>query len=151
MKNFYLFLTYVFGTIIAFLGLLIITFYFSFSYISPLIESIFSIKINLTYALFYIALSFLLSGFFMGIYSITKSSSEKSKFWIFFSSMFALGSFGFQLYKLAILGPTWIGIEFFGTNGNKLEAMYISGILFLINFLSLVVSFSVFWAETKKE
>jgi hypothetical protein len=65
--------------------------------------------------------------------------------------LFSLFSFIFQLYKLATLGPTWIGLEFFGINGNRIEAMYIAILIFLLNFLSLVLSFSIFSIELKGE
>ncbi|MDK2887022.1 MAG: hypothetical protein PWP54_1602 [Thermosipho sp. (in: thermotogales)] len=151
MKNFQIYLTYIFGTILFLMGLFFATFYFSFSYIAPLLQDLFSLNINLSISLLLISLFFIFSGSFLGIYSISKINSGKSKFWISLSSIFSLLSFLFQLYKLATLGPTWIGLEFFGLSGNRIEAMYISALIFLINFFTLVISFSIFWIEMKGE
>jgi len=151
MKNFQLYLSYIFGTLLFLIGLFFASFYFSFSYIAPLLQDLFSLTINLSFSLLFIALFFTFSGFFMGIYSISKINSGKSKIWILLSALFSLLSFAFQLYKLATLGPTWVGLEFFGISGNRIEAMYISALIFLLNFLSLVLSFSIFWIELKGE
>jgi uncharacterized membrane protein YozB (DUF420 family) len=151
MKNFQLYFSYIFGTLLFLIGLLFSSFYFSFSYIAPLLQDLFSLTINLSNSLLFISLSFTLAGIFMGLYSISKINSRQSKFWILFSALFSLFSFIFQLYKLATLGPTWIGLEFFGINGNRIEAMYIAILIFLLNFLSLVLSFSIFSIELKGE
>ncbi|MBO8160036.1 MAG: hypothetical protein H0Z24_00240 [Thermosipho sp. (in: Bacteria)] len=151
MKNFQLYLVYVYGVIIAFIGLLLLLFYFSFNYLSPIIEDFLGVQMNLTNAMLIISISFTLIGFFFGIYAISKINSFSSKFIIILSFLFSIISFVFQLYKLTIIGPTWIGIELFGTYGNKIEAMYVSAIVFLISFLSLVISASILFIEIRGE
>lgn len=133
------YLIYILGTLLSTIGLIFLSFYIAIFFFSPVIENIFSIDMNISSALLIIAISFTLNGFFIGFYSISKDSWEYANLWIIISFLLSFISFLFQLYKLASLGPTWLGLEFFGINGNKIEAMYICMMLFLINLAILVI------------
>ncbi|ANQ53078.1 hypothetical protein XJ44_00805 [Thermosipho affectus] len=137
------YITYLFGTILATFGFILFSLYISLFLFSPIIENIFAIDMNISSALLIISVSFTITGIFLGFYSISKDNWEYANIWIFVSIILSITSFIFQLYKLASLGPTWIGIEFFGTTGNKIEAMYIDMLLFIVNLCVLVITSTI--------
>ena len=131
--------TYILGTLLATFGLILFSLYIALFSFSPVIENIFSIDMNISSALLVISLSYIIIGFSLGFYSISKDKNDYSNLWIIISLMFSIISFFYQLIKLSTMGPTWIGIEFFGINGNRIEAMYIDMMLFLSNLVIMII------------
>lgn len=130
---------YILGTLLATFGLILFSLYIALFSFSPVIENIFSIDMNISSALLVISISYIIIGFSLGFYSISKDKNDYSNLWIIISSIFSIISFFYQLIKLSTMGPTWIGIEFFGINGNRIEAMYIDMMLFLSNLVIMII------------
>ncbi|ABR31688.1 hypothetical protein SU69_09360 [Thermosipho melanesiensis] len=131
---------YLFGTILATFGLILLAIYISLFFFSPVVENVFAINVNISYALLVISVSFATTGIFLGFYAISQNTWEYANIWLIVSLVLSIISFLFQLYKLASMGPTWIGLEFFGSEGNRIEAMYIDMLLFLTNLIVLITT-----------
>ncbi len=135
------------GFIIFFFGMVTLAIYFAILYLSPLISNLTGISFVSSRFLVLAFLSIIGSGVFLSFYPISKALDGNSSFHIFIAFVFSGLSLGIQLYKLAVLGPTWMGVEILGTSGNTNEMMYLSAAYFVFTLIIFALEFTILKQE----
>jgi len=134
------FVTFVFGfiSIVVYLGIL---------YLSPVISNLTGI-VFLTSRYFLLTLIMLtFAGFFTDSYPVSKAIDGNSSFHVIMAFGCSGVALGTQVFKLAISGPTWIGLDLLGSSGNTMEMMYLTAVYFVYSLILFVVEFTLLKGE----
>lgn len=126
--------------------------YFAILYLSPIISNLTGLTfVNSRFLV--LALSMLtVAGFFTSTYPVSKAVDGNASLHIILAFGCSAISLGVQVYKLATLGPTWIGLDLLGPSGNTLELMFLTAVYFVFTLILFVLEFTMLRGEfTERE
>ncbi|MGC8819764.1 MAG: hypothetical protein ACP5KD_01670 [Fervidobacterium sp.] len=134
------FITFVFG----FISLAV---YFAVLYLAPIVSNLTGLTFLDSRFLLFSIVMLTTSGFFTATYPYSKAIGGNSSFHIILALATSGVSLGVQLYKLAVTGPTWIGIDLLQSHGNTIEMMYLSAVYFSYTLVLFVLQFTIMRKE----
>lgn len=146
------YLAILFGFITFVFGFVSLAVYLGVLYLSPIISNLTGLSFVNSRFLVLALTMITAAGFFTSTYPVSKAVDGNSSLHIILAFGTSAVALGVQVYKLATLGPTWVGIDLLGPSGNTLEMMYLTAIYFVFSLILFVLEFTMLRNEfTERE
>lgn len=145
MKNLYAILFL--GVIVMTVGLIGISIYFGIYYIAPLFKDILDLNISASKWLLFSLASLVVSGLFMGFFTLSKSMNRNPSIHLSFAVVFSGISLSIQIYRIILNGFAWIGVEILGNTGDTSIFTTISLLFTIFTLLVFVTNLALIRRE----
>lgn len=135
------------GVIVMTVGLIGISIYFGIYYIAPLFKDVLDLNISASKWLLFSLASLVISGLFMGFFTLSKSMNRNPSIHLSFAVVFSGISLSIQIYRIILNGFAWIGVEILGDTGDTSVFTMISLLFTIFTLLVFVTNLALIRRE----
>lgn len=135
------------GVIVMTVGLIGISIYFGIYYIAPLFKDVLDLNISASKWLLFSLASLVISGLFMGFFTLSKSMNRNPSIHLSFAVVFSGISLSIQIYRIILNGFAWIGVEILGNTGDTSVFTMISLLFTIFTLLVFVTNLALIRRE----